>query len=155
MKININKDTIIGFILVIFGFMAGISNSKLDVEMTLEYPGPKLFPYIGAFGLIICGLGIIIQGLRSQNVDQLHSDLKGWKRIFFAFFVLLLYYLGLKYLGFLISTPITLLILTIIFDDEIKNKIPQKLIFTLIFTILVYLIYRRIFNMQLPKGILF
>ncbi|MDR1179526.1 MAG: tripartite tricarboxylate transporter TctB family protein [Spirochaetales bacterium] len=57
--------------------------------------------------------------------------------------------LGFEPLGFLITAPIFIFCFMLIYDDKLR-QIPRKIIFTLIITALVYLLYTIVFDIQFP-----
>ncbi|OQB98989.1 MAG: Tripartite tricarboxylate transporter TctB family protein [Spirochaetes bacterium ADurb.Bin110] len=155
MKIAIKRDQFVGIFLIVVGVIYGYMTSKIDFAMTAEYPGPKAFPYIGVLGLIVCGLGIFIQSTTSKKSQPVFMMKEGWLDIFKSFTALILYVIGLNYIGYLISTPILLFFLSKFFAKKIKISLKGRIIFSILTTIVIYIFYVYGFDMQLPVGLLF
>ena len=154
---KIKRDQITGLALMILGIVIFVLISQFKKPMTAEYPGPRLMPGIAAFGLVVCGLGIFVKGCRQKEGDKMPVDLKGLLRVVITFGALWLYILGLQYLGFLISTPFLVYGLTTYFAKASKaqTKWWVRVIFAVAVTLVVWLMYVQLFEMELPVGALF
>lgn len=155
MKTTIKRDQVVGVFLIVIGLIAGYLNSQLSIDMTFEYPGPKLFPYIGIFGLIVCGAGMFVESTKTKKPQDPFILKEGWIKLGKTFLVLVFYLVGLKYVGYLIATPFVLLILSTMFARDKSSKLSSRIIFSILATILVYIPYIYVFSMQLPKGEIF
>lgn len=155
MKITVKRDQFVGAFLIVVGAIYGVMTSKIDFPMTAEYPGPKAFPYIGVLGLIVCGLGIFIQSTANKNPQPVFMMKEGWLDILKSFTALVLYVAGLNYIGYLISTPILLFLLSKFFAKKIKVSLKGRIIFSVLTTVVIYIFYVYGFDMQLPVGLLF
>lgn len=155
MKVVVKRDQFVGSFLILVGIVYGVMTSKLDYPMTADYPGPKAFPYIGVFGLIVCGLGIFIQSALNKKPQAVFMVKEGWWDLIKSFVALLFYVIGLKYLGYLICTPLLLFVLSIFFAKTIKVKLLSRILFSVLVTGFVYVFYVFGFGMQLPIGSLF
>ncbi len=123
--------------------------------MAPDYPGPKAFPYIAVFGLIVCGLGIFIQSTLSKAPQKIFMVREGWVDLVKSFLALVVYVIGLKFLGYLICTPILLFALSVFFARKDKVKPLGRVIFAVLVTAAVYAFYVYGFGMKLPVGSLF
>ncbi len=151
MKIKI--DQFIGLLLIFVGIFFAVLTHQLPKDITAEYPGPKLFPYIAVFGLIVCGTGIFVQGtLRKENSKELFKVLTkaGWIRCGLTFIVLVIYTLILKYIDFLIASPILIFVLTTMFAKGEKTKLLSRILFAVILTGIIYILYTQFFGYKLP-----
>jgi putative tricarboxylic transport membrane protein len=148
----IKKDQIIGAGLVVVGIVFAAMTSRFSVPITMEYPGPKMMPAIAVFGLIVCGTGIFVQSLLSKAEEKVFLGKEGWIRLAIGFVVLVLYVLGLVFVGYLISTPIFLFVTATMFSKGKSVKVLSKVIFSVAFTLLIYLLYVQLFGLSLPSG---
>jgi len=155
MKIAVKRDQFVGAFLIIIGLVYGVMTAKLKYPMTAEYPGPKAFPYIGVFGLIVCGLGIFIQSTLDKKPQTVFMVKEGWLDLIKSFAALLVYVVGLKYLGYLVCTPVLLFVLSVFFAKKIKVKLLGRILFSVLTTAVIYAFYVYGFGMQLPVGALF
>ncbi len=151
----LKRDQIIGLGLIVLGVIFGIMTSRFPVAFTPEYPGPKAVPGLAVIGLIVCGLGIFIESTRKQGEEKAFFGKEGWKKVIISFVVLILYILGMKYLGYMISTPILLYVVATMFAKGQTARVWAKILYSIILTVLVYLVYVQLFGLALPRGVIF
>lgn len=154
---KVKRDQITGAVLVILGIVLFVLISQFKKPITAEYPGPKLMPGIAGLGLVICGLGVFINGCRQKTPDKVVLTKAGLLRVVITFAALWLYILGLKYLGFLIVTPFLVYGLTTYFAkaSKIETKLWVRVVFAVGVTLVIWLMYVQLFDMELPVGELF
>lgn len=104
--------------------------------------------------MTICGLGMAFQKQPGKKSEPF-LDKTGWKRLGIAATALILYLLGLQYLGFLISTPIFTFAIVLILAGGKKIRIVSAAIVALITTGALYLMFEKGFAIFLPAGKLF
>ncbi len=148
MKLKITWDTGIGLGIILFAIFIlinalGMPNSSLGL-------GPGDFPEIISVGLIICGIILLIQGIR-EKPRKIYS-----KEALISIFILiasgLLYVYLVKYIGFLYLTPFLMLLTMYLFG---YRKIHYAILISIIFTLMVYYIFYGIFKVPLPSFSLF
>ncbi|MCC8126782.1 MAG: tripartite tricarboxylate transporter TctB family protein [Clostridiales bacterium] len=151
------RDQVCGLALIIVGIIFGYLTSQFSKPFTPEYPGPKLLPAIAVFGLIVCGAGVFGNGCRQKTDDKLLVDLTGFIRIVITFVILCVYVLAMKYVGFLIASPIVLYILTTYFSkaSNLPTKLWARIVFSIAVSLILYAMYVPLFGMTLPGGLLF
>ncbi len=154
---KIKRDQGTGAVLILLGLFFGFLTSQFKKPLTPEYPGPKLMPYIAVIMLIVCGVGIFINGCRQKDDEKGFLNKDGWVRVLVTFGVLVLYVLGLKYIGFLICTPIALYAITTYFAkaSKIETKLWVRVVFSLVVSVCIWFMYVKLFSMPLPTGELF
>lgn len=154
---KIKRDQVTGLALVVLGIVFAVLVSQFKKPFTAAYPGPKLVPAIGVFGLIVCGLGIFVNSCRQQKEDAVFVTKEGWVRIIVTFAVLCVYVFAMKYLGFLVVTPFVLFAITSFFSkaSNIQTKLWVRIVFALAVTFVIWFMYVRLFSMTLPTGLLF
>ena len=154
---KVKRDQITGAVLVILGIVLFVLISQFKKPITAEYPGPKLMPGIAALGLVICGAGVFVSGCRQKTPDKVVLTKTGLLRVVITFAALWLYILGLKYLGFLIVTPFLVYGLTTYFAkaSKIETKLWVRVVFAVGVTLVIWLMYVQLFDMELPVGELF
>lgn len=154
---KIKRDQITGLVLMALGVFFAVLISQFKTPFTAAYPGPSLLPGIGVFGLIVCGAGTFISGCRQKKEDAVFVTKEGWIRILVTFAILCAYVLGMKFLGFLIVTPIVFFIIVTYFakSSKVESKLWVRIVFALAVTVIVWLVYVQLFGMTLPDGELF
>ncbi len=154
---KVKRDQITGLVLVAVGIVLFIMISQFSKPLTAEYPGPRLMPGIAAFGLVVCGLGIFIKGCMQKEADKKIFTKQGFLRVLISFAALWVYIVAMKYLGFLIATPFLVFGLTTYFAKASKaeTKLWVRIVFSVAVTLVIWLMYVVLFEMELPVGALF
>jgi len=112
--------------------------------------GPKMFPYACAAGLVLCGIGKFISSRDAKSKPFL--DRQGVLRLAVIFLVMAAYIAGLTYLGYIITTPIMLFVLTYMLADGKKLVWWHVLLFAVLMTAAVYFAFTKLMNVILPAG---
>ena len=148
------KEKFTGLIITVIGLLIAIGTYQMKVTMLLAQgdPGPKLFLYIAAIGLTMCGLGMVATSKDDKKMLQINKE--ELKRFTFLFAILVLYCAGLHFVGFIISTPIALATLVYILKMEKKVSLIGTIIFSIVFTAFLYILFRNFLSIILPEGIL-
>lgn len=146
------KDHITGIVLIVLGLLVMVFIRQIPTASVNNDVGPRLFPYISSIGIIICGIGIAIQG-KKQEVKP-YFTLEEWKRFATIFSIVVLYAILLITLGFLISTPF-ILYLTMRIMGQPKRLYFRTLSIAVGFTTFVFFIFEKILHVMLPAGKLF
>ncbi len=146
------SDTAIGLSLIIFA-CAVLLHVQSFPELDNGYPGPALFPSVLAVLFILCGIGLIIQGLRKREkvlrFDAGSISFNGWINIAFVVGTILCYIFFAEFLGFLIFSFVILMILM----KWLKVKTLWSLIMSVGVTLAIYLLFAKILLVPLPWGL--
>lgn len=157
------KNILGGLFFVLLGAATLALTTQIQVRPNLTEPGGRFFPYISGIGMILSGIGIVFYrepaGGRRRKEDgegeKPFLDKEGAQKMLIFFTSLLLYLLGLTYLGFLIATPFASFAFITILKSERKASIPVSIALSLIVTGILYFTFNYGFNIYLPKGTLF
>lgn len=150
---KLKKDHAVGGAVTLLGIAAMLLSMQIALKNASNDPGSRVFPMIAGAGLIVCGLGIFITaGKREQKV---FLGKEGWLRVLLASAVMILYTLGLKYLGFLISTPLFLFAIISLFAQGKKSSLVGRIIYSLVVTGCVWYVFGKLLAVALPAGVLF
>ena len=152
---KIKRDQITGAILVAMGLVIAFLTSQLKAEMSFAYPGAKFLPYFSAFGLIICGAGIFIEGMLQKKQDEVFLTRAGIQRAATTFGILVAYVVLMNYTGFLVATPLMLYATSTLFARGEKTAAWQRILFAVVATAIVYILYAKFFGVRMPQSILF
>ncbi len=154
---KIKRDQIVGAALILIGIIFAYLTSQFEKPFTPEYPGPKMLPAIAVFGLVVCGAGVFVNGSRQKQADKVFVDMAGFLRIAITFVILCVYVLAMKYVGFLIASPVVLYILTTYFSkaSNLPTKLWARIVFSVAVSVIIYAMYVPLFGMTLPAGVLF
>ena len=154
---KLKRDQITGAVLILVGIFFGFLTSQFEKPFTPAYPGPKLLPAIAVFGLVVCGAGVFINGCRQEKEDAVWVSKAGVIRIAVTFLVLCAYVLAMKYVGFLIASPVVLYILVTYFSkaSNLPTKLWARIVFSIAVAVIIWAMYVPLFGMTLPAGLLF
>jgi putative tricarboxylic transport membrane protein len=146
------SDTVIGLSLIIFA-CAVLVHVQSFPKLDNGYPGPALFPSVLSVLFIICGIGLIIQGIRKREkflkFDFGSIRLSGWINIVFVLGAIVSYILFSDYVGFLIFSFVILMILM----KWLKVSIKLSLVMSVSVTLAIYLLFAKILLVPLPWGL--
>lgn len=152
---KLKRDQITGAVLVLLGIVVAAMVSRFKVPFLASYPGPKALPMIAVVGFIVCGIGIFVESTKSTKEEPVFLVKEGWIRVLVSVGILALYILGMKYLGYLITTPIVCYALTTLYAKGSNSTVKGRLIYTILFTAAIYVIYVYAFGLGVPSGELF
>ena len=150
---KIKKDQIVGSIIFAIGLIALFMSMQIKVKTGSTDPGSRIFPLMASVLLLICGLGVVFTAKGGD--EKMYLSISGWKKLAFSFVVMIAYIFALKYIGFLVSTPIFLLIITTMLSSGEQLAVWKKIIYAAIITGLFYYLLHGLLKMNLPGGILF
>ena len=152
---SVKRDQITGAILVAVGLVVLWLVSRFSIDIQPGQPGPKLFPLIAVAGFLICGVGIFVQATLSKTAEKVFLSKEGWLRVAVTLALLAAYVAAMQFLGYLIVTPFALFALCTLFSRGKGSKLLWRVVFSLAFTAVIYVIYIYVFGLTLPGLTLF
>lgn len=148
-----SRDKLLAVVLFAIGLAYLVMTLSLKRFVTASRdPGPKIFPLIACIGLMICSVVIFFQ---KKEEAEPFLNAKGWGKIIAALAIMTLYVVGLKYLGFLISTPPLLFGLVSLFQKGENIPIFKRLLFSVIASFVIYFVFVKMLKTILPRGIFY
>lgn len=96
------SDRIFGAVMIVVALGYILSATTIQVPLFPDPMGPKMFPYLIAIGVIICGIFMIVRPDPEASWPPAQAVLK----LVFAAAVMIGYAFALKPLGFLIPTAV-------------------------------------------------
>ncbi|MDO5417869.1 MAG: tripartite tricarboxylate transporter TctB family protein [Lachnospiraceae bacterium] len=152
---KIKRDQLTGAVLVILGIIVFLMTTTFSLPITASYPGPRMLPSIAAFGFVACGLGIFVEGTFSKKEEKVYLVKAGWIRVAITLLVIAAYIAGMTVVGYLITTPIILYVMTTMFAKGSKSTVKGRILFSVLVAVIIYVIYVYAFGLTLPAGMLF
>ena len=148
------KDRIMGLISMGMGALIAVLNF-LTVDPTIRMegdPGPRIFPYMTA---VMFGVAGLLLFLRKQKAEEkVYLTKEQWRRLFYLFSVLCGYILLIWVIGFSIATLILLFVVSTMFAKGQNVSVKQRIIYSIVMTIIIYMIFKYGLKISLPKGLL-
>ena len=154
-------DFVVGIFYAVLGAALIIGSRALPKSKVMEI-GPDFMPtLIGAIILILAGILLVETAtrFRSQSAELDASgfkDTSDYKRVLGSLVAATVYVNILKPVGFIISTLVYLLVqIYILAPDQSRTKkdIVTYVIIDVVFTLVVYMLFRYGFKIVLPAGI--
>ena len=146
------SNTAIGLFLILFAAVV-LWHVQSFPSLDNGYPGPALFPSVLAVLFILCGIGLIIQGVRQREkllkLDTGTLRLSGSLNIFFVLGTIVCYILLAETIGFLIFSFMVLLILM----KWLKVKTLSSIAMSIGVTLVIYLLFAKVLLVPLPWGL--
>lgn len=146
------RDRVTGLIGVILGIAVAIMTSQLPPTTMSGDIGPKAFPYIAAGILILCGSGLLITGRKQSPVYYTKHQ---FMRLCLIFAVMLGFVVAMQYLGYVIASFAALLILCSMFSQGKNVAVWKRIVFSVLMTAALYVMFVKLFSIPLPSGVLF
>lgn len=151
---KINKTYIVGIVCILFAVWIIWSTGGISEKLVSGEPGPRLFPYISAAGIIICSiLTMIFDGPKEAKREKkpfLTKD--GWKRLFIIFAEVAVFAAGMHFLGVLITGSVMTFVFILTLKREKKINYIFAIALSVGLTCLVYFGFTMGFHLLLPKG---
>jgi len=152
------KDRLLGIILLLISLFFFYFTMQQEAARFEGDPGPKMFPLIGCGITALCGLLVIIKPEKKEGKTYLtREEVKRAAVLFglYASFLLLIWALG-----FLLTAPILLFLISMLFsfesrpDDPMRKRVIRSLVYAVIVGGALYLLYVTLLQTQLPTGAL-
>jgi hypothetical protein len=152
-------DIIVGIVYAVLGLALIIAARMLPKSQVMDI-GPDFMPTV--VGTLILVLSIIllvqaVQELRKNPDKEVGKDESDYKRVLLSLILALLYVFLLKPVGFIICTLVYLFCqIYVLAPDSHRTKkdMIMYLIIDVVFTLIVYYLFRIGFKIVLPAGIL-
>lgn len=148
------RDRGVGIFSALLGIAVAVMTAQIPASQMSNDVGPKVFPYIAAAILIVCGLVLALR----RNGPAPKPFLKNKTELlrFLAIIgVILAYVLGLWALGYIIPTIAMVAGLCLMFGREKKVPIWLALLYGVVITMLIYGIFTYGLHLRMPTGNLF
>ncbi len=151
---KLHKNQIYSICVILFAIIFMIMTSQLKSVYTLSERdiGPRAFPYLAGAGLIVCAIGKM---LTEGPKDDVVFTLEGWKRILVVFALIAGYLLAMTFVGYIVTTPVFSFLLVYAMKEDRKFSVWKTLLFAVLLTAVLYVVFQNIILVFLPTGILF
>ena len=152
MKFKIKTNLAAGIVMGLFAVvMLLVTPSQVRLPMyDSGAPSPRIIPGICLVGILICSAILIIQSLVFHKETIYEFDLEKEKHELVLIGLLLLFVAGILSLGFVISG----IIIFCAIQFYVGERKPVMYVFTIAAVLIVYLLFRHVFHVSLPNGLL-
>ena len=152
MERNINKDRILGIIMLVFTGLAIYFTKQIKATELVGDPGPRFFPYLGCAVTGICALVLVIK--KPKQAYKPYLTKQQWKRFWTVFGIYVLNYILMYIGGYLLSVPVTLFLSSMLFSQGAGVPLWKKIVFAISMTIAIHIVYVVLLQSAMPYGIL-
>ena len=149
------KDRVTGLISIALGIAVAILTSQLPASNMANDVGPRAFPYITSAVLILSGIGIVVKK-PVESKPFFKNGAESVKRFIAIWVVLIVYVIGLNFLGFIVPSIAVLFVMCMMFGKDPEHGVnisPVKaLIFAVVMTAVLYVAFAVVLRLRLPVG---
>lgn len=149
-------------ILVSIAMYIGTFSFKM---LTVSRIGPKFVPQLTAIGIFICAIVILIQAIMAIKAGKNEAkdsdaeegepeDKPRYGRAALSLALMIVYLIAIPEIGFLITTALYLFVQIYILAEPSDRKIPLFIVISIVASVAVYYVFRSVFHVMLPDGIL-
>ncbi|WP_422444925.1 tripartite tricarboxylate transporter TctB family protein [Thermoanaerobacterium sp. DL9XJH110] len=139
-------DLIISVILILISFFAFLQTTSFP-ELNVNDPGPAFFPRILVVLLFTLALFLMGTTLIKKSGKVLSFN-EATKKVGISIFILIIFYLALEMLGFIIATPLFLLILIRLSGG---GRLAFDALISVGFTLIIYIVFQILLKVPLPS----
>lgn len=138
------------FLCIISAFLYFITFNFEVFEMDKYSLGPAFFPRLICIILFLIALILLIFSIKNKNCSKIKNKNPNLKYSVITIIFFIIYVFLIEKLGYLTSTIIFMI--SIIFLLKSKSLLIN-IIFSVIFSSVIYLLFSKGFNVSLPEGI--
>ena len=150
------NDAIIGLSLAVLAIMV-LFHVNTFPSLPLQDVGPATFPRALAWVLLSCSAYLIFNGIRTRKTKPAISlgswaqSPRAWRRLALVPIAVLTYTFVALPIGFI---PTTMLLLFVLVTDFSNGRWLAASMISVVFTVIIYLVFAHILLVPLPPGIL-
>lgn len=153
-------DIIVGVFFMLLS-AAMMVMAKMLPKSTIMEIGPDFMPMCIGIMTFVLAAGLVILSVKTLKVKIAQAEAEGteqldYKRVLLSFIIILVYVFLLKPVGFILSTMVYLPIQMFILapaEKRGRKDLIQLLVIDVIFTFIVFFLFRYGFKIVLPAGI--
>lgn len=143
-------DRVVAYCLIILGILVFWQASKITF-FSDELLGPAFFPKFLAGVLIFLGILLFLRTFWVADFPVIDLDSRGIEKIILVILMSIIYLATIEPVGFLITTPLLMFVLMMILK---RGSLQSKIVFSMIFPIVSWVIFRSFLKIPLPWGVL-
>jgi putative tricarboxylic transport membrane protein len=145
------SESILGAFVLAIGLFVALETYEMGGGGTGAVVGPRIFPFIVAFGLIVVGLALLREAIFGHVAHERGFDLD-WRAVAFASGGLILQMLLVERIGWIVATTLMFVAATLAFSER---RVVVSLLLGLALTGLTFVLFDWGLGLGLPVGSLF
>ena len=148
-----------GAVFLVFSVWVLWQTSMIPEKLVSNEPGPKLFPYISAIGMIAMAvLSMIFDGRKETEENKEDAapylDKAGWKRMLLILGECFIFCIAMNVIGFWITSMAGMMMFILTLKADKKINVVFALALSILLGSICYFGFTRGFHIPLPKGVL-
>lgn len=162
------EDVFSGFFLLIVSVIIFFTSFTFEA-LTTSLVGPAFMPQIIAVIMAIFSIIIAVSGFRkskavnkeavpeekvSNEEELIVTEKKSYKPVLITFGLMAAYVVLMPYIGFLIMTVVYMFLQMLILSHVTNRKIWLFLLISVVISAAIYYLFRNVFYVMLPTGII-
>jgi len=156
---KLNRTYVMGAVFIVFALWVLWQTTMIPEKLVSNEPGPKLFPFISAFGMILMSvLSMIFDGSSESKANKAgaapYLDNAGWKRLALIMVECVVFCVAMNWIGFWITSMIGMMMFIMTLRAEKKINLVFAVVLSVVLGSLCYFGFTKGFNIPLPKGAL-
>jgi len=134
----------------VLGALVAFGTTQLADSNMPGDPGPKIFPFICAGILLVCGIILLVR----KPAGEVKPFLQGEeiKRFLLIIGLIAAYIVLMWAVGFTIPTFLMVVVMCLMFGKDAKVPLWQAIVYALIVTGIVYVAFVMVLHLRLPVG---
>ena len=154
---KVNRTYIMGIVFILFSLWVIWQTTMIPEKLVSNEPGPKLFPFISAFGMILmAALSMVFDGKQEKKENEAgaapYLDAAGWKRMALIMIESILFCAAMNWIGFWITSMIGMMVFIMTLRAGKKINLIFAIVLSVFLGSLCYFGFTKGFNIPLPKG---
>ena len=154
-----NRTYIMGVVFLVFSAWVLWQTTMIPERLVSNEPGPKLFPYISAAGMILMAvLSMVFDGRKEAEEAEKgaapYLDQAGWKRMFLIMAECIVFCVAMNGIGFWITSMAGMMIFILTLRADKKINLIFAVILSVLLGSICYFGFTRGFHIPLPKGVI-
>ena len=164
---RINKDIFASVFFIFFSITMFFASNSI-IKLTVSRIGADFAPKLVAVGIFILGIFYLITSIKKQKQMNNLADTKTSEKessteekkkisplsVLLTVGLLVLYVVLMPTIGFLITTAVYLFFQMYLLAAKVERKIPLFVIISVVTSVTVYYLFKSVFYLMLPAGIL-
>ncbi len=156
---KLNRTYIMGIVFILFAVWVAYQTTLIPEKLVSNEPGPKLFPFISAAGMVIMSVLSMIFDGKKEAEENKHGaapylDAAGWKRLALIMIECIVFCAAMNFIGFWITSMVGMMMFILTLKADKKINLVFAIVLSVALGSLCYFGFTKGFNIPLPKGVI-
>lgn len=156
---KLNRTYIMGIVFILFAVWVAYQTTLIPEKLVSNEPGPKLFPFISAAGMVIMSVLSMIFDGKKEAEENKHGaapylDAAGWKRLALIMIECIIFCAAMNFIGFWITSMVGMMMFILTLKADKKINLVFAIVLSVALGSLCYFGFTKGFNIPLPKGVI-